>query len=209
MNKYLLLITATALATASTAEARTPAYTFTFASVGGQPFCDGGTVYTNGNFIWSWIHYKAGCGGAETNGSGRVGKQGVFKGADMSDNFYAVNYGSSSVAINYLLPKKIKNGAPYEVDIEFSGTTAFTLGSGTLIVGHDSKITTKKSTTSILKQVIAQPPRLRPKRQSYSGPLRRAYLFRERPEHLTKFDIARLARRFNAEKGPAGFPTAL
>lgn len=158
MNKYLLLSAAAVMAGTAGAQAGTPVHSWTFASSGGTPYCDGGTLYTNGSSIWAWQHTNNNCASGVSNGTGRNGKQGAFgKGADMSDNLYAVNYGYSSIAINFLLPAKFSGKkANWALDVEFSGTTAFQGNSGILVnVTPGHKNGSHKSTVTALKTLIA------------------------------------------------------
>lgn len=158
MNKYLMM-SAAAVFVGTGAQAGTLSHTFGFGTGGGGSYCDGGSLYTNGTSLWAWRHNNNNCSGAVSTGSGRNGKQGSFKGASMSDNLYAINYGASSIAVNFLLPKKIKKGAGWQLDVEFSGTTAFVGNSGPLINvtpgKHLPKSMSKNSTTTKLKSLIA------------------------------------------------------
>lgn len=154
MNKYLMLTAAAAaLCASATASAGNAVSSFTFANAKGKAFCDGGTVFTNGSSIWSWIHSNPDCQYPQSIGDGRVGRQGTFKGADMSDNWYA-RAGYSSVAINYLIPRTIKNKAKWEADIEFNGTTAFQLMSGVLLVGQAPRARATTSTLSAVTELL-------------------------------------------------------
>lgn len=135
MNKYLMLSAATVFASA--ASASVGCYNFTFGSQNGATNCDGGTLYTgldggadNGG-VWAWQHHN--CDGSDSYGQGLVGKNAALgKIADMSDNILAMNYGENSTYLNYVLPKKIANGKPFEQYIGFFGTSSFFNGSGAL-----------------------------------------------------------------------------
>lgn len=154
MNRFLMLSAAAVLGTAA-ANAGTQKQSFVFASINGQTFCDGGTVYTSGATIWSWQHDN--CGEAVSFGQGLTGKNktlGLMAG--MSDNFFAQQYEIYSTYLSYVLPGKLKTGKPWSQWIGFDGTTSFETGSGIIVVvGAGHKAGNAKSTTSVLKQLIA------------------------------------------------------
>jgi hypothetical protein len=115
MNKYLMLSAAAVMAS-SAANAGTFLHAFTFGTGGGGSYCDGGSVYSSGTSIWSWRHTNNNCAGGVSEGQGVVGGllAGTIKGGNMSDTFYGQNYGAFSVYLSYTLPKKLKNGKPWE-----------------------------------------------------------------------------------------------
>jgi hypothetical protein len=159
MNKYLMMSAAAALVSTA-AQAGTAVHSWTFGSAGGGSYCDGGTLYTNGSSIWAWRHTNNNCASGVSSGNGRVGKQGAaFKGADMSDNLIAKNYLSYFETINFLLPKKIKQGKEWELDVAFTGTTAFEGNSGPLLNvtpgAHGLTSHGKTSTTKALRTLLA------------------------------------------------------
>jgi len=153
MNKYLMLSAAAVLGTTAAADAGTLKHSFVFASINGQTFCDGGTVYTSGATIWSWQHDN--CGEATTFGQGLVGKNKTL--GLLADNYFAQQYGIYSTYLNYVLPGKLKTGKPWSSWVGFDGTSSFENGSGIIVVvGPRHKAgNNAKSTTSALKQLVA------------------------------------------------------
>ncbi len=148
MNKYLMLSAAAVMAS-TTANAGTFVHSFTFGTSGGGAYCDGGNVYSSGTNIWAWQHTNNNCSGGVSYGQGLVGKNTVTgKSADMSDGLY----GNSAFTLNYVLPSKLKNGKPWSLWCQFSGTTSFNCNSGVLtsVAGHKGN----KSTSSGLKALI-------------------------------------------------------
>jgi hypothetical protein len=160
MNKYLMLSAAAALVgTAGTAaDAGSLIKSFQFGTSSGGSYCDGGRVYNgSGTGLRAWVHTNNNCGGGTSIGQGMVaGLPTGNKGSDMSDNFYAKNYGLYSVVLNYQLPKRIKNGHPWTLTVGFSGTSSFLGNSGVLInVGHAAvKHQGGKSTAKSVQQLI-------------------------------------------------------
>ncbi len=157
MNKYLMLSAAAALVgTAGSASASS----FTFGTSGGGSYCDGGTV--SGSDLRAWVHTNNNCAGGTSIGQGMAGKLTAYgdftatkgKGSDMSDNFYAKNYGSFGVVLNYQLPKKIANGNPWTLTVGFGGTTSFIGNSGVLINTSGKQGQGKTSTTKALQSLI-------------------------------------------------------
>ena len=157
MNKYLMMSAAAVLASTAGANASGTPHSFVFATAGGSSYCDGGTVYTGvdgGAFsgtVRAWQHTNNNCSGGVSTGQGLLGKAlAIGKASDMSDNYFG-NY--KSIALNYTLPKKIKNGQPWTLWVEFSGTTSFEGNSGVLVntnPGHKGA----KSTVANLKTLI-------------------------------------------------------
>jgi hypothetical protein len=149
MNKYLMLSAAAVMAS-TTANAGTFVHSFTFGTSGGGAYCDGGNVYSSGTNIWAWQHTNNNCSGGVSYGQGLVGKNSVTgKSADMSDGLY----GNSAFTLNYVLPAKLKNGKPWSLWCQFSGTTSFNCNSGVLtsvVAGHKGN----KSTSSGLKALL-------------------------------------------------------
>jgi hypothetical protein len=159
MNKYLMMSAAAALVSTA-AQAGTAVHSWTFGTAGGGSYCDGGTLYTNGSSVWAWRHTNNNCASGVSTGNGRTGKlNGFGKGADMSDNLIAKNYLSYFETINFLLPKKIAQGKHWELDVAFTGTTAFTGNSGVLINvspgAHQVTSHSKKSTSNALRTLVA------------------------------------------------------
>ncbi|HWE07102.1 MAG TPA: hypothetical protein VG274_10360 [Rhizomicrobium sp.] len=153
MNKYLMLSAAAVLASATGAYAGTFQHSFTFGTAGGSPYCDGGSVYTSGATVWSWQHTNNNCSGGVSYGQGLLEKNGLYgKNANMSDNFFGKNYGIFSEYLNYVLPKKIKNGKPWELYVGINGTTSFFGNSGVLVDAAAAK--GRVSTASMLKGLI-------------------------------------------------------
>jgi len=160
MNKYLMMSAAALLATtgATGANAGTSVGSFQFGTAGGGSYCDGGHAYTNGAGLRAWQHLNNNCASGVSVGQGQLTKLPATlggKGSDMSDPLFCQNYGQCNTYINYQLPKKIKNGAPWTLTIGFSGTTSFFGNSGVLIntgPAHKNKGTT--STVKNLKQLI-------------------------------------------------------
>jgi hypothetical protein len=137
MNKYLMLSAAALLAGTATAGAGT--YCFNFGTANGGSYCDGGVLYTgvdSGIYhkaVRSWRHVNNNCAGASSNGMGILAKtKGLGDASAMSDNGFAQNYGIFSEQLIYTFPKKIKNGRPITIWIEFNGTSSFEANSGTL-----------------------------------------------------------------------------
>jgi hypothetical protein len=157
MNKYLMLSAAAVLAS-TVANAGTAQHTFTFQTAGGFSYCDGGTVYTSGASVWSWQHTNADCEGTTTEGQGLVGKLDAVKGkvAAVSDTYLGQIYGIFSEYESFTFPKKIKNGAPYELWIGMNGTTSFQAASGVLgnVDGGQPVRKGRKSTSDGLKELI-------------------------------------------------------
>jgi len=156
MNKYFLLSAAAALASTA-AHAGTAVGTFGFGTPSGGSYCDSGAAYTSGSSVWSWQHLNADCYGFTSYGVGLSGKdKAAGKGVTMSDNFFAADYGIASEYVSFHLPKKIKNGATWEVWLGLSGTTAFLANEGPLInVGQNHKSASHKSIAKSLKSLIA------------------------------------------------------
>jgi hypothetical protein len=154
MNKYLLLSAVAALASGN-AHAGTAVHSWKFASSAGGTYCDGGTLYTNGTSLWAWRHTNIECRGVSSTGYGRFGRlDGFGKGAAMSDNLVALNYGTNFFAVSFVIPKKIKDGAHWELDVGFTGTTAFIGNSGTLVnVTNGAHAPTSHGTVSTMQAV--------------------------------------------------------
>jgi hypothetical protein len=147
MNKYLLLTAAAALATTG-ANAGNFKHSFVFSG-----YCDGGNVYTSGSTVWAWQHTNNNCASGESTGQGLVGKVAAEgrKSANMSDNYFG-NY--KSLALNYNLPAKLKNGGRWTLYIEFSGTSSFLGNSGSIQItagAHKGS----KSTLAGVKSLLA------------------------------------------------------
>jgi hypothetical protein len=180
MNKYLMLTAAAVLA--GTASANAGTHSFTFATAGGTPYCDGGTVYTGrdggiySGAVWSWQHTNNNCASGVSTGQGILGKTtGFGKVADMSDNFEAQNYGIYSEVLNYTLPKKLKPGQPWTSWIELGGSTSFEGNSGVLanpMPGHEGTQSTLASAKSLIQAHRAARNRNVPTFHSQPGDVR-------------------------------------
>jgi hypothetical protein len=141
---------------ASSASAYAGTHTFVFSG-----YCDGGTVVTaiGGNkAVRAWTHTNNNCASGTSEGQGLLGKvKGLGSASEMSDTFFAKNYGIYSEQIAYTLPKKIANGATWTLWIGLDGVSSFEGNSGTLgsvnahVVGHGTK-----STAASVKALIAQ-----------------------------------------------------
>jgi hypothetical protein len=153
MNKYLLMSAAAVLATAAGSTGAS-AQSFQFGTAYGGSYCDGGTVTANG-VVWAWAHTNNDCYGSTSYGQGLQGKvKGMGKLADMSDGIF----GNSAFTINFVLPAKLKNGAPWSLWCQFSGTSSFECNSGPLINVGAAKVhpASKKSTITNVKALIQQ-----------------------------------------------------
>jgi hypothetical protein len=150
------MLSAAAVMASSAANAGNPLHSFQFGTGGGGSYCDGGTAYSSGTSIWSWQHTNNNCGGAVSWGQGLVGKMvaGTVIGANMSDNIFARNYGSNYFVVSFTLPKKLKNGKPWELWCDFTGTTSFECNSGVLInvvAGHKGHTSTTSKLAAYIK----------------------------------------------------------
>lgn len=160
MNKYLTLGAAALFA--GTAAAGAATYTFTFGTVNGGSYCDGGTLRTNNGSIRGaeWTHINDNCDGSTSQGYGfltKVGGQGKFYA--MSDDIYGRNYNIYSEQLVVMLPAKPKNGAHWSVWIGLDAVTLFQTNSGVLVNVTNGKNyisgSGTKSTTSAVRQAIA------------------------------------------------------
>jgi len=153
MNKYLMMSAAAVLASTG---ANAGTHSFQFGTAGGGSYCDGGTAVTGGG-IAAWQHTNNNCASGVSTGQGLLGKMVALgsKGYDMSDNYYG---SAKSIALNYTLPKKIKNGGQWTLWVEFSGVSSFLGNSGVLINTtpgrHGVTTKSKKGTATNVKQLI-------------------------------------------------------
>src|ERR1051326_6877044 len=161
MNKYLMMSAAAVLAGAASSAANA-ANSFTFGTVNGGSYCDGGTGLQKTS-IWTWAHTNNNCAGGTSYGLGVLGKAvackypptgAEFKCAVMSDPYFCQNDGLCSWSISYALPKKIKAGQPWVLIIKFSGTSAFLCGYG-LLVNATPNDQAKNGTVTKLRELIA------------------------------------------------------
>jgi hypothetical protein len=107
--------------------------------------------------VWSWQHTNNNCASGVSYGQGLVGKVVGQSAANMSDTFFGQNYGIFSEYLSYTLPKKLKNGKPWELFVGINGTTSFLGNEGVIInVGHGAqhRNASHKSTSANLKQLI-------------------------------------------------------
>lgn len=159
MNKFLMLSAAAVLSSFTAAQAE-GVYCFGFGTSGGNPYCDGGRIYTGvdgGAFdgsVRAWQHVNNNCSSGVSSGFGLLSKTpGLRKASMMSDNF-SQNYGTT---LAYLLPAKIKDGKPWQLWIGLDGTF-FEGGSGVLIdvtkCGKAAKANGRKSTLASVRELI-------------------------------------------------------
>jgi hypothetical protein len=134
MNKYLMLTAAALLSSATTVEANTFCFQFSGDS------CDGGRLSTGvdggalSGTVRAWVHTNNNCAGGTSQGYGFLAKTpGLGKVSLMSDDFFAKNYGTYSIAVSWNLPKRIENGAPWSVWIGMDGVTFFEDNSGVFV----------------------------------------------------------------------------
>lgn len=150
---------------AGTGAASAGTHSFGFATVGGFSYCDGGTAYTgydSGN-LETWVHTNNNCYGASSTGGGVLaGNKNVFsiKSSNNSDNLEAKNYGSYDFSFTFALPKKLKNGEPWELfcDENFSSFhSAFECNSGVLrnATAGAHKVATHSHTSTVSKVLAA------------------------------------------------------
>ena len=159
MNKYLMMTAAALLA--GTASANAGTHSFIFGTANGGVYCDGGTVYTGrdggiySGAVWSWQHTNNNCASGVSTGQGILGKTiGLGKVAEMSDTFFAQNYGIYSEVLNYVLPKRLKAGQPWSAWIDLNGTTSFEANNGVLqnpMPGHEGTQSTLASVKSFIQ----------------------------------------------------------
>ncbi|MFL6689817.1 MAG: hypothetical protein ACJ8IR_06465 [Alphaproteobacteria bacterium] len=165
MNIYLMLTTA-ALFGAHVTVAEAGVHSFGLATSAGGDYCDYGTAYTGvdggayGGNVWAWQHTNVDCTGTDSYGQGLAGKNPITgKSVDMSDSFL----GNSSFTLNYVLPSKLKNGKPWSLWCQISGTTSFKCNGGILIdvdAPHHPK--GKISTLSVVAEFIRAHKQARP-----------------------------------------------
>lgn len=155
MNKYLMMSAAALLATTAGAHAKGGGLTqFTFGTAGGGSYCDGGTLHQTSKTAWAWTHnYEAGCGYSyNAFGVGLNGKNNLTgKSAGMTDNTYSRQ---SGIALEYVLPAKMKAGGPWEIYYTEGGVSAAELNSGVLVAGLPTHYSHKGSTADAVKNLI-------------------------------------------------------
>ena len=164
MNKYLLLTASAVLVTTVGANAGT--FCFTFDTMAGTRYCDGGRLSTavdGGSLsgtVRAWVHTNNNCAGGTSQGQGILGKvPGLGKTSIMSDTFFAKNYSIYSTQVSYGLPRKIEDGQPWTLWIGMNGTTSFEGHHGVLVEAgkcqNGPKSHGAKSTLDVVKTLIA------------------------------------------------------